>query len=233
MDDTSVRLSKRMVELGLCSRREADACIEQGLVKVDGETVTVLGSRVLPEQKIELTGKPQLLADLPVTMLLNKPAGAAQAPAQLLGTDSRAPEDKAEQAWLPRHRQQLWLAGALDDTAHGMVVLTQDKRLLRKLADCEMEFLLQVAAAPAAEELKARVAAVRLDGKPLRNCKINRQSDRQLRCVLHAPRPGQLEAICREAGIELQDARCIRIGRLALSGLKPGQWRYLQPFERF
>ncbi|VEB45490.1 Ribosomal large subunit pseudouridine synthase F [Chromobacterium violaceum] len=85
MDETSVRLSKRMVELGLCSRREADACIEQGLVKVDGKVVNTLGARVRPEQQITLAGKPQAMATLPVTMLLNRPAGEEAPPAQLLG----------------------------------------------------------------------------------------------------------------------------------------------------
>ncbi|MEN3811331.1 S4 domain-containing protein [Chromobacterium piscinae] len=88
MDETSVRLSKRMVELGLCSRREADACIEQGLVKVDGKVVNTLGARVRPEQQITLAGTPQALATLPVTMLLNRPEGEDAPPAQLLGPDS-------------------------------------------------------------------------------------------------------------------------------------------------
>ncbi|VEB45492.1 Uncharacterised protein [Chromobacterium violaceum] len=88
-------------------------------------------------------------------------------------------------------------------------------------------------AGPAADALKARVAAIRLDGKPLRQCKISRQSDHQLRCAVYAPRAGFFAEISRQLGVSLQSARCIRIGRLALAGLQPGQWRYLQPFERF
>ncbi|MEO3955459.1 RNA pseudouridine synthase [Chromobacterium piscinae] len=233
MDETSVRLSKRMVELGLCSRREADACIEQGLVKVDGKVVNTLGARVRPEQQITLAGTPQALATLPVTMLLNRPEGEDAPPAQLLGPDSRSPQDGAEQVWLARHRQHLSVLGAVDERCHGLLVLTQDKKLPRHLAECEMEFLLQVERAPAADELKARVAAIRLDGKPLRQCKISRQSDHQLRCAVYAPRDGFFAEISRQLGISLQSARCIRIGRLALAGLQPGQWRYLQPFERF
>ncbi|WP_434630645.1 S4 domain-containing protein [Chromobacterium sp. CV08] len=233
MDDTNVRLSKRMVELGLCSRREADACIEQGLVKVDGKVVDTLGARVRPEQQITLAGKPQALATLPVTMLLNRPAGDDAPPAQLLGPDSRSPQDGAEQLWLARHRQHLTAVGAVDERCHGLVVLTQDKKLPRRLAECEMEFLLQVDRAPAADELKTRAAAIRLGGKPLRQCKISRQGDHQLRCAVYAPQSGLFDEICRQLGVGFQSARCIRVGRLALAGLQPGQWRYLQPFERF
>ncbi|KIA80107.1 hypothetical protein QR66_12025 [Chromobacterium piscinae] len=233
MDETKVRLSKRMVELGLCSRREADACIEQGLVKVDGAVVTTLGARVLPEQQITLAGMPQSLATLPVTLLLNRPAGDTAPPAQRLGPDSRSPQDASEQVWLARHRQHLTAIGAVDEQCHGLVVLTQDKKLPRHLAECEMEFLLQVELAPAAEELKQRIAAIRLDGRPLRQCKISRQSDHQLRCAVYSPRAGFFDEISRQLGVRLQGARCIRVGRLALSGLQPGEWRYLQPFERF
>ena len=60
MSDEQLRLSKRMVELGLCSRREADAFIEQGRVRVDGQVVQQLGSRVSPQQRIELDARTAL-----------------------------------------------------------------------------------------------------------------------------------------------------------------------------
>jgi 23S rRNA pseudouridine2604 synthase len=69
-----VRLSKRMAELGICSRREADSYIEQGWVKVDGE-VAVLGQKVLPHNTIEVLKKAQDAQSSRVTILLNKPVG--------------------------------------------------------------------------------------------------------------------------------------------------------------
>ena len=62
MSDTPadlVRLSKRMSELGLCSRREADEWISKGWVKVDGQVVSELGSKVRPDQKITIDRKAQ------------------------------------------------------------------------------------------------------------------------------------------------------------------------------
>lgn len=70
-----VRLSKRMSELGLCSRREADAWIERGWVRVDGEVVSQLGSKVLPHQKITVDKRASKEQSERVTILVNKPVG--------------------------------------------------------------------------------------------------------------------------------------------------------------
>ncbi|UGA39421.1 hypothetical protein JOS77_07950 [Chromobacterium haemolyticum] len=165
-----------MVELGLCTRREADACIEQGLVKVDGQTVTALGSRVEPQQRVELMGRPDAQREAAVTLLLHKPAGAE--PLALLGPDSQLPGDISGLSWLPRHRQHLQGFGAIVDHAHGLVALTQDRKLAQRLADCQLEFLINVDAAPAAGDLQQRQKGLRPGGKPLRDLKVSRQSDR-------------------------------------------------------
>ena len=78
MSDTPadlVRLSKRMSELGLCSRREADEWISKGWVKVDGQVVSELGSKVRPDQKITIDRKAQDQQNERVTIILNKPLG--------------------------------------------------------------------------------------------------------------------------------------------------------------
>ena len=71
-----VRLSKRMSELGLCSRREADEWIPRGWVLVDGEPVTELGSRVKPDAIIEIHQAARSEQGERVTVLLHKPGGA-------------------------------------------------------------------------------------------------------------------------------------------------------------
>ncbi|MCP1572220.1 hypothetical protein J2S30_000599 [Herbaspirillum rubrisubalbicans] len=70
-----VRLSKRMSELGLCSRREADEWIEKGWVRVDGQVVSVLGSKVLPHQKVTVERQASAEQAQRVTILINKPMG--------------------------------------------------------------------------------------------------------------------------------------------------------------
>ncbi|MFZ4055254.1 MAG: S4 domain-containing protein, partial [Polynucleobacter sp.] len=70
-----VRVSKLLSELGLCSRREADGYIEQGLVTVDGELVSELGTRAFRHQKIELHAAAQRQQEARITVILNKPIG--------------------------------------------------------------------------------------------------------------------------------------------------------------
>src|SRR5450756_3001160 len=70
-----IRLSKRMSELGLCSRREADSYIEKGWVEVDGEIVSELGSKVYLTQQVKLRTAAQNTQQQRVTILLNKPVG--------------------------------------------------------------------------------------------------------------------------------------------------------------
>ncbi|BEV71930.1 hypothetical protein THUN1379_14120 [Paludibacterium sp. THUN1379] len=218
-----IRLAKRMVELGMCSRREADEYIEQGLVKVDGQVVRVLGSRVRPEQQIELTRPATPLSDAPVTLLFHQGAWIDAPWSKRLGQDNRWEADQAEQVFLPRHTRQLSAFGATDPASSGLIVLTQDRRLLKKLAECEMEFLVAVAQAPA-------LAALKIEGF---SGKINRQSDRQLRIVMPQPASGQIGELCQQLDCPALSIRCIRVGRLALGKLPENQWRYQLGWERF
>jgi 23S rRNA pseudouridine2604 synthase len=233
MSEQEVRLSKRMVELELCSRREADEYIEQGLVRVDGVVVRILGSRVLPTQLIELTRQTMALSDMSVTLLVHQPAQLSQTLSTLIKEETRCPDSHSGIVFSPRHRRQLTHCNQLDHGVSGLTVLTQDGRMAHKLAECEMEFLIAVDAAPATEALKQASKRLSMAGEPLAPFKISRQSDRQLRFVLHAPRPHQIEQMCQQLGVTVKSVHCIRIGRIALGKLPAGQWRYLLPTERF
>lgn len=233
MSEQGVRLAKRMVELGLCSRREADEYIEQGAVRVDGAVVCILGSRVTPQQKIELTRPALPLSDERVTMLLYKPANETTPLQKLIRPETRFADDYSDTVFSPRHCRQLALFGTLDPSMSGMVVLTQDGRLANKLAECEMEYLIAVEAAPPADALQHRSQNMTLHGRALAPFKVSRQSDHQLRFVLHAPQPEQIQQMCVQLGVSALSVRCIRIGRIALGKLGLGQWRYLLPTERF
>jgi 23S rRNA pseudouridine2604 synthase len=233
MSEQQVRLSKRMVELGLCSRREADEFIEQGLVRVDGKVMQTLGGRVLPGQHIELKRPETELSDARITLLLNQPAGITQAASTLIRQDSQSPLDHSGTVFSPRHRRQLVQCNILDPEVSGFTVLTQDQRLAMKLAECEVEFLVAVEDAPTVEQLKQRSQTLTSAGVSLQGIRITRQSDRQLRFVLHPPRPGLISLICQHLQVRPGTVRCIRIGRMALGKIAEGQWRYLLLTERF
>lgn len=226
-EDNSVRLAKRMVELGLCSRREADEYIEQGLVRVDGEIVRVLGSRVQPEQRIELERPARPLDTAPATLLLHRVVEAGNDWQALVQAEHRSSSDHSERVFLPRHLRRQTAYGATGAACSGLVILSQDWHLQSKLAACEEEYLVAVEQAPAVEQLNAAASSAAAT-----SCKITRQSDHQLRFVLQRPAADAIAALCTQLGCPARSIRCIRIGRLALGNLEPGGWRYLQGTDR-
>lgn len=113
------RLSKIMAQRGMCSRREADRYIERGLVLVDGEVVSELGTKVDPNAEIELAEEGQKRQDRQATFLLNKPIGYVSGqpedghrPASdLITKASRWKEDRSSRQFNPGQLKGLAPAG--------------------------------------------------------------------------------------------------------------------------
>jgi len=157
------RLNKRMAELGMASRREADDWIGRGWVKVNGQVAT-MGMQVAPEARIEVNKQAQGQQANQVTILLNKPMGIVSGQAEdghlpaitLVQPQNRWADDNARFFFHPKQLQSLVPAGRLDIDSIGLLVLTQDGRVARQLigedAVMEKEYLVRVttlAGAPA------------------------------------------------------------------------------------
>ncbi|WP_372826226.1 rRNA pseudouridine synthase [Polaromonas sp.] len=243
------RLAKRLAEMLSCSRREAEQYIEGGWVRVDGVVVEEPQFRVL-KQKIELDGDASLLALAPVTLLLHKPPGYAAgldaassraAPAaQLLTTNNRAGDDRSGIRPLKKHFSTQALATPLATPASGLVVFTQDWRVARKLSEdasvMEHEVIVEVTGTPSTgglERLNRVDHGFTFNGALLPPAKVSWQNETRLRFALKGERPGQIAYMCESVGLSVQAMKRIRIGRVSMSSLPVGQWRYLLPTERF
>src|SRR5574343_599219 len=236
-----VRLSKLMAERGLCSRREADSYIERGWVLVDGAVVDTLGTKVLPDVSIALKHSAQNAQAKRVTILLHKPVGYVSGqpepgctPAvQLIGGASRWAEDPSirQQPFAHGMLRNLAPAGRLDVDSTGLLVMTQDGRVARHLigddSDVDKEYLVRVTGKLSADGLKLLNHGLSLDGKRLRPAKVNGRNDDQLRFVLREGRKRQIRRMCELVGLRVVGLKRIRIGRITLSKLPPGKWRYL------
>jgi 23S rRNA pseudouridine2604 synthase len=248
-DDGSLRLSKRMSELGIASRREADEWIARGWVRVDGRVVAELGSRVLPSQHITIDARARNAQAQLVTVLLNKPVGyvSGQAedgyqPARVLVTPDRQwREDSSGIRFLPQHLRSLVPAGRLDIDSVGLLVLTQDGRVARQLigddSTIEKEYLVRVATrsgAPLAAEAMALLRhGLELDGEALLPATVEWMNDDQLRFVLQEGKKRQIRRMCEAVGLQVLGLKRVRIGAVMLGALPAGQWRYLRLDERF
>ena len=245
----TLRLSKRMSELGLASRREADLWIERGWVRVDGRVVSELGSRVLRDQRITIDSRARAQQAQLVTVLLNKPIGyvSGQAedghePARVLITPDRQwRDDPSAIHFLPQHLRSLVPAGRLDIDSVGLLVLTQDGRVAKQLVgeDCNLEKEYLVRVAPLAGEpltdagLALLNHGLELDGEALKPAFVEWENADQLRFVLRQGKKRQIRRMCEAVGLRVLGLKRVRIGAVRLGALPPGRWRYLRPDETF
>lgn len=247
------RLNKRMAELGLCSRREADDWIAQGWVKVNGQ-VAEMGVKVLPADRIEVDKKAQNQQQQQVTILLHKPMGYVSGQAEdghepaivLINPRTHWREDPSRNRFSPPQLRGLAPAGRLDIDSVGLLVLTQDGRVARQLigedSGIEKEYLVRVSYGPVAqnsqaafprEELARLRHGLSLDGQPLKPAKVDWQNPEQLRFVLTEGKKRQIRRMCEQVGLKVVGLKRIRIGHVVLGNLPVGQWRYLGLNERF
>ena len=239
-----MRLSKRMAELGLCSRREADSYIEQGWVKVNGQTA-VLGQKVTIADRIDLDKQAHEKQAARVTILLNKPVGyvSAQAEkdykaaAELITPENHWEGDTSRISFNEKHKFGLAPAGRLDIDSVGLLVLTQDgsiaKQLIGENSGIEKEYLVRVRGKLTDEGLRQLNHGLSLDGEKLKPAVVEWQNEDQLRFVLKQGKKRQIRRMCELVGLRVTGLKRIRMGKVKLGRLPPGKWRYLSVNERF
>ena len=242
--DDQPRLSKRMGELGLCSRREAEAWIVAGWVKVDGQVVDVLGTRVDRAARIEVDPRARAQQAELVTVLLNKPIGYVSGQAEdgyepatvLIRPENRWSGDTSGRRFDPRHLDGLAPAGRLDIDSTGLMVYTQDGRIAKHLIggnDVEKEYLVRVQGSLAPEGLARLRYGLTLDNVKLKPAQVVWQNEEQLRFGLREGRKRQIRRMCEIVGLKVTGLKRIRTGRVLLGALPVGQWRYLGVDEGF
>ena len=244
-----VRLSKRMSELGLSSRREADEWIVRGWVRVDGQVVSELGSKVLPHQKITVERQAAAEQSKRVTILINKPMGYVSGQAEdgytpavaLIKPENRWEDDPSPEQFHPTQLRSLVPAGRLDIDSVGLLILTQDGRVAKTLigenTSIEKEYLVRVEYTKEGKlpesDLKKLCFGLWMDGKPLLPAKVRWQNDDQLSFTLKEGRKRQIRRMCDMVGLKVVGLKRVRIGKVKLGDLPTGKWRYLRPDEQF
>jgi 23S rRNA pseudouridine2604 synthase len=227
-----VRLSKRMSELGLSSRREADEWIAKGWVRVDGKVVSELGSKVLPHQKITVERQAAAEQSKRVTVLINKPVGYVSGQAEdgyqpavvLVKPENRWKDDPLPEQFHPTQLRSLVPAGRLDIDSVGLLVLTQDGRIARQLIGentaVEKEYLVRVQYTKPGKlpdtELRKLNHGLWMDGKPLLPAKVRWQNEDQLSFTLKEGRKRQIRRMCDMVGLKV-------LGLKQAGAHRPGQ----------
>lgn len=222
------RLSKVVAAQVPCSRREAEQYIAEGWVRVDGTRVEEPQFRVAGGQRVEVDPKAKLQPAQPATLLLHKPARVAAAQAlELLRAESRWVGDTSGIRRTKSHAMGLRELLALPTPASGLAVFSQDGRIIRKLTEdakvMEQELTVEVTGTIAEGGLARLGHAAR----------VSWQSETRLRFAGKGLSLQQVPLLCEQVGLRVTAIRRIRIGRVAMAGLPPGQWRYLAAGEKF
>jgi 23S rRNA pseudouridine2604 synthase len=234
------RVNRWLAQNGVCSRREAEALIGDGLVSIDGETVSDAGRKIAPGQTLVLADRAVAALGGALSVLLHKPMGIVSAqpehgqiPAVRLLTATALVGDSPT---IPDRDTRLAPIGRLDMDSRGLLLLSEDgvvaKAVVGPASELEKEYLVTVDGAINDEAIKRLRHGLSLDGRQLKPAKVTFAGEQRLRFVLKEGRNRQIRRMCELVGLEVIDLLRVRIGPLLLGDLPEGRWRVLTGEER-
>ncbi len=223
-----MRLQKFLSAAGVCSRRKGETFILAGRVVVNGERVTVLGTRVDPNTDTVLVdGRPAVLKADHVYIALNKPEGYV--------TSCDHPGEKIVLD-LVDIETRLFPVGRLDKESTGLLLLTDDGRIHHRLShpsfDHEKEYEVTVAKPLTEGVLKKLARGVTLQGKKTRPARVARVSTTRFTITLQEGRNRQIRRMVAKVGHQVRVLRRVRVAHIRLGKMKQGRWRHLSDTER-
>ena len=230
-----MRLNKRLVELGVCSRRNADKLIEDGRVKVNGK-VAVLGEQVEPADDIEIDGEIVAKDDEKILIAYNKPRGVVCTESNV--EKSEKISDKIKDFGFGK---RLFTIGRLDKDSTGLLLITNDGELAKEITnthkDYEKEYEVRVNKPITTDFIKKMQAGVVLTeiNKKTKPCKIHRYGKELYRFSITITQGliRQVRRMCKELGYHVVDLKRIRIMNLKLGNLKTGEYKIISSKELF
>ena len=234
------RVNRWLAQSGVCSRREAEALIAQGLVSIDGETVADAGRKIEPGQTLTLADAAQAKLEGALTVILHKPRGVVSAqpePGQIPAVRLLTREALiGESPTIPSKETKLAPVGRLDLESRGLLILSEDgvvaKAVIGPDAELEKEYRVSVIGEITERVLTRLRHGLELDGRRLRPAEVSVISDQRLRVVLREGRNRQIRRMCELVDLKVVDLFRVRVGAVWLGTLPEGRWRVVTPDER-
>ena len=225
------RLQKIIAARGLCSRRQAEKWIEEGRVRVNGNTAHLGDTADVTEDVIEVDGKRLPKAGKKVYLMLNKPRGYVTTL-----SDEKGRKNAAE--LVAGCGVRVYPVGRLDMDSEGLLLFTNDGEFANLMMHPkhEVDKVYRVWVTNfAPEKLEALKEPIELDGYKIKAPKVRPVRMEPTRAILdvtiHEGRNRQVRRMCQAAGLEVARLKRISEGGLRIGELKPGAWRYLEPRE--
>jgi pseudouridine synthase len=228
-----IRLNKFLAQAGIASRREVDKMIAEGRIKVNGQVVKVLGSKIDDEKdRVEVYGRRVEREEGLVYLMLNKPPGYLVT----LKDDFKRP---TIQQLLPSLRQRIFPVGRLDYDSSGLLLMMNDGELAYRLTHPRFKvpkvYLVKVMGGPDPSDLVRLEKGIYLDSKktaPAKVAQIKSDPKKSLfKIEIFEGRKREVKRMFQAIGHRVLHLQRIGFGSLRLGSLKAGKWRYLTKKE--
>lgn len=229
------RLQKAMANAGVASRRASEKLIASGHVKVNGQTVTELGTKVGPHDEVEVDGVP-IHQEQHVYYLLNKPRGVISS-----AHDEKGRKTVVDMLHEAEVEERIYPVGRLDYDTTGILLLTNDGDLANKLMHPRFEvaktYIAKVKGLVKNEDLKQLRLGIHLDGRKTKPAKTKlKETDREkktsiVQLTIHEGRYHQVKRMLEAVGHPVLKLHRETYGFLNLQGLQSGEFRALRPEE--
>jgi len=225
-----MRLQKFLAKAGVCSRRAAEKLMVDGRIKVNGDTVTTLGTQVDPKtDQVVCDGKPVRLSRIKgfVYIVVNKPRG-------VVTSCARTHNDRIILDLVPIP-DRIFPVGRLDKDTQGLVLLTNDGDLHNRLShpshNHEKEYQVTTTHPVKDADLDAMARGMVIQGKKTRKARVRRMAKNRFTIVLKQGMNRQIRKMVGKTGNRVQTLLRVRMANISLGDLQPGAWRYLTPEE--
>lgn len=227
------RLQKVIAHAGIASRRKAESLITEGRVKVNGEVVTELGTKVSKKERIEVDGVP-IYQEEPVYYLFYKPRGVISA----VSDDKNR---KVVTDYFMGIPERIYPVGRLDYDTSGILLLTNDgdfsQRLSHPKHQVDKVYVAKVKGFADNKTLYPLAKGVMIEGRKTAPARFEILStDRKagtsiVELTIHEGRNHQVKNMLAAVGLPVQKLKRERYGDLTLKGLRPGEFRRLNAKE--
>ena len=230
MTENLVRLHKYLSDAGVCSRRKAEAYIEQRLVTVNGKLIQELGYKINPEVDIvRLNGKEIKNNNTKIYIMLNKPRGC-------LSTVSDPEGRPTVMEYVKKIQERIFPIGRLDFNTEGLLLFTNDGdfayRILHPKFVLKKIYLVSTHIMPNLDQIAILESGILLEGKKLAKCKIEivKKSEypNTMKITIHEGWNRQIRKMFNSISCEVIKLTRIQIGGLPLGNIKLGTFRFLQ-----
>ncbi|MEN6510503.1 MAG: pseudouridine synthase [Chloroherpetonaceae bacterium] len=230
-EDQLTRLNKVIADSGITSRRNADDLIQQGVVKVNGKTVTTLGFRVSPDDEISVNGNPIPQNIKKIYIVLNKPKDYI--------VSVKDESNRQTVMDLIKLKSRIFPVGRLDRNTTGVLLMTNDgdlsHRLLHPSYEIEKTYAALLDRNLLEKDAKAILAGIEIEGSKANVSElfIDPNNTRKVYLTLNEGKNHEVKLLFEMLGYKVKQLDRKAFANITASRLPKGDWRFLTKHEVF